>query len=125
MWLRLIPIDHAGKLHFRTRLAVDVGKNRIIAFSETDSYAQRFKQVYPGLSSGRADIIRMLLTRAVESSSPALDINPLLQAMATPLSSEEKKLIRIYTDEEIKNFEEDDRLPQSLAKKIRKKFPRK
>lgn len=88
--------------------------NRLL--ERIDRFITWFKKEYPGMSIGRPDVIRMAVERLTNKPSSTLNF---LDALEKDLSND-KSLTHFYSNAEIKEFDDEDKIPLSLVKKAKK-----
>ncbi|MDP2363300.1 MAG: hypothetical protein Q8M94_05975 [Ignavibacteria bacterium] len=89
--------------------------NRLL--ERIDRFIKWFKKEYPGMSVGRPDVIRMAVERLISKPSSTPNF---LDALENDLMNDSKKSTRYYSSAEIKEFDEEDKIPSALMKKAKK-----
>lgn len=81
-----------------------------------DRFIRWFQKEYPGLTIGRPDVIRLAVTKLTDKA-------PQKQALAelfdTDLLNADAEGTRLYTDEEIESFLEEDKVSPQVMKRFR------
>lgn len=88
--------------------------NRLLG--RIDRFIRWFEKEFPGLSIGRPDVVRMAVERLTEKIPHQ---KGLLDRLEQDLPTAQMKSIRYFSDDEIKGFEEEDKISPALLKKAK------
>lgn len=105
----------------RHKLAADGSASISIRFPNSllervDRFIRWFQKEYPGLTIGRPDVIRLAVTKLTDKSPQKLGIAELLD---TDLLNADAEGTRLYTDEEIASFIEEDKVSPQIMKRFK------
>lgn len=81
-----------------------------------DRFIRWFQKEYPGLSIGRPDVIRLAVTKLTDKTPQKQAIAELLN---TDLFDADAEGTRLYTDEEIESFLEEDKVSPQILKRFK------
>jgi len=81
-----------------------------------DRFIRWFQKEYPGLTIGRPDVIRLAITKLTDKAPQKQAVAELLD---TDLLAANDADIRIYTDDEIESFIEEDKVSPQIMKRFK------
>lgn len=104
----------------RHKIAIDGSASISIRFPNSlldrvDRFIRWFKKEYPGLTIGRPDVIRLAVTKLTDKTPQKQGLAELLDVDLLTAGSD----IRLYTDDEIESFIEEDKVSPQIMKRFK------
>lgn len=87
-----------------------------------DRFIRWFKKEYPGLTIGRPDVIRLAVTKLTDEAPHKPGLTPILDA---DLLKDDAPGLRVFSDEEIESFLEEDKISPQIMKRFKQATARK